>query len=184
MPPLTLSQPGLRAFPVTSAVWRGFAGVVSLALSLALSACGTAHQGPAQHRSQSVPMDQTMLTRVEITMGAGEFQVDGGSTNLMDADFDYTDPASNPAVEYHSTGTRSDLTIREPDGGSSGNDHYKWRLRLNDKANLDVVAKLGAGQANMNLGNLNLRNVELNMGAGQVDMDLRGLPKQSYEVRV
>jgi hypothetical protein len=36
----------------------------------------------------------------------------------------------------------------------------------------------------MNLGRLNLRNVELTVGAGEVDMDLRGQPTTSYSVSI
>ena len=36
----------------------------------------------------------------------------------------------------------------------------------------------------MNLGGLNLRNVELTVGAGEVDMDLRGQPTTSYSVSI
>ena len=46
------------------------------------------------------------------------------------------------------------------------------------------MAKLGAGEVQMNLGGLPLRNVEVNMGAGELKLDLRGNPKQSYDVRV
>jgi hypothetical protein len=50
---------------------------------------------------------------------------------------------------------------------------------------MDIVTKLGAGQARMNLGDLNLRSVEMEMGAGEVEMDLRGrLPSRSYDVRI
>jgi hypothetical protein len=43
---------------------------------------------------------------------------------------------------------------------------------------------MGAGEAQMNLGSLSLRSVEMHMGAGEVKMDLRGNPKRSYDVRL
>jgi hypothetical protein len=49
---------------------------------------------------------------------------------------------------------------------------------------LDVSAKLGAGEAELDLGELNLQNLEVGIGAGQVHVDLRGAPKQSYNVRI
>jgi hypothetical protein len=68
--------------------------------------------------------------------------------------------------------------------GGFGNANNRWDVRLNDGVLMDVVTKLGAGEANMNLGSMNLRNVELNIGAGEVKMDLRGNPKRSYDVRI
>jgi hypothetical protein len=139
-----------------------------------------------QHETKSIPLDKAELTRVDIRMGAGEFTVDGGAADLLDADFDYNVAAWKPEVEYHSTGARGDLSIRQPDNGGSGgtNTQYKWKLKLNDHVGLDIATKLGAGQARMNLGSLSLRNVEVEMGAGQLDLDLRGTPKTSYSVRI
>ncbi|HEU4693342.1 MAG TPA: hypothetical protein VFS23_33495, partial [Vicinamibacterales bacterium] len=45
-------------------------------------------------------------------------------------------------------------------------------------------ARLGAGEAELALGELNLRNLQVGIGAGQVHVDLRGTPKQSFDVRI
>jgi hypothetical protein len=47
-----------------------------------------------------------------------------------------------------------------------------------------VVASLGAGDATLELGGLNLRNVNVNLGAGDVTVDLTGEPKRDYSVSV
>jgi hypothetical protein len=60
----------------------------------------------------------------------------------------------------------------------------RWDLRLNNGVVLDIIAKLGAGEADMQLGDLNLRNLEVGIGAGQVHVDLRGTPKRGYGVRI
>jgi hypothetical protein len=49
---------------------------------------------------------------------------------------------------------------------------------------MDLVVKMGAGEAHLNLGNLNLRSVVFDLGAGEVDADLRGRPKRSYDVQI
>ena len=53
-----------------------------------------------------------------------------------------------------------------------------------DEVPLEVNAKLGAGEAHLDLGSLNLRGVTMDIGVGEVSVDLRGTPKTSYEVRV
>ena len=84
-----------------------------------------------------------------------------------------------------STGSRGDLDITQPDGPSAlGDVDYRWDVRLNDARQTDIVAKLGAGEVQMNLGSLPLRDVEVDMGAGELKMDLRGNPTKSYDVRV
>jgi predicted membrane protein len=47
-----------------------------------------------------------------------------------------------------------------------------------------VVTHLGAGEAHMNLGTMNLRSVEVHMGVGQVELDLRGKPSRDYTVEI
>ncbi len=108
---------------------------------MTLSGCviDVEHAGPVQHSSQSVDLDKAEMARVEIKMGAGELQVDGGSSKLMDADFAYNVPSWKPEVRYESSGFRGELTIEQPHGGSlRSNITYKWNIRLNDKVPMDV----------------------------------------------
>ena len=49
---------------------------------------------------------------------------------------------------------------------------------------LEVTANVGAGEAHLELGRLNLSRVEMNIGAGKVTMDLRGEPKRDYDVQI
>lgn len=125
------------------------------------------------------------MTRVELRMGAGELNVSGGSPKLAEADFTYNVASWKPNVDYHSTGVRGDLLITQPEGsGGFGDTEYRWDVKLNDGVLMDVITKLGAGDARMTIGGMNLRSVELNIGAGEVTMDLRGAPKRSYDVRI
>ena len=152
-----------------------------------LAGCGAEMAGPLQHETKSVPLDKSELVRVDIKMGAGELQVRRGSSmNLMDATFDYNVASWKPVVNYRSTGVRSDLEILQPQSSfATGNTRYDWTLELNDGVLLDVIAKLGAGEAKMTLGDLRLRSVDVSIGAGEVDMDLRGAtPARSYDVRI
>jgi hypothetical protein len=138
-----------------------------------------------QHESAHFDLDKSELTRVELRMGAGDLNVSGGSAKLAEADFTFNVAAWKPNVEYHSTGVRGDLSISQPEGiGGMGDTEYRWDVKLNDGVLMDVVTKLGAGDARLNLGSMNLRNVEVNIGAGEVNMDLRGNPKRSYDVRI
>lgn len=141
--------------------------------------------GPDQHETQSVDLDKAEMVRVEIKLGAGELQVDGGASKLMDADFTYNIPSWKPEVKYTSSGFRGTLRIEQP-GGSRGGSHvnYRWNVRLNDKVPMDVSAEFGAGQARMNLGDLDLRSVRVNMGVGEVRLDLRGKPSRDYSVEI
>lgn len=139
--------------------------------------------GPIEHLQKSIELDKSEMARVELKMGAGKMVVDGGSPRLMDADFEYDIPSWKPTVRYEATGFRGDLSIEQPSSSKSTNNvTYTWNLRFNDKLPLDVSANLGAGEAHLNLGTVNLRSLEVRMGVGEVQLDLRGNPSHDYDV--
>ena len=139
--------------------------------------------GEPVHETKVLELDKSEVTRVELTMGAGELRVTGNSPKLLEADFDYNSPGWKPVVDYHSTGVRGDIQISNS-ASAAIHGESKWNLRFNDSALMDLVVKMGAGEAHLNLGSLNLRSVAFNLGAGEVDVDLRGTPKRSYDVQI
>jgi hypothetical protein len=141
--------------------------------------------GPVQHDTQAIELDKSEMVRVELKMGAGELKVEGGSPKLMEADFGYNIPSWKPVVHYDSSSFRGQLSVEQP-RGAHGGPHvtYTWDLRLNNTVPLDLVTHLGAGEARMNLGTLNLRSLDVNMGVGELRLDLRGSPKRDYTVKV
>ena len=161
------------------------APVVLAALLLTGCAFNVEPTGPEQHETQSVDLDKSEMVRVQIKMGAGELQVDGGADKLMDADFNYNIASWKPVVKYTSSGFRGNLSIEQPSHShAGGNIDYRWNIRLNDKVPMDVEADLGAGQVRMNLGSLDLRSVRMHMGVGEVRVDLRGKPTRDYTVEI
>jgi hypothetical protein len=141
--------------------------------------------GPLQHDTQSIELDKAEMARVEIRMGAGELNVAGDSPRLLDADFTYDNSALKPIVKYIPSSFRGRLSIEQPNVHSADSDaRYEWTLHLNNQLPLDVVTNLGAGNADMNLGSLNLRSVEVHMGVGNLDMNLRGNPQRDYDVEI
>lgn len=166
---------------------RALLGVASLAGVFLLTGCdiNIDHGGPVQHDTQSIDLDKSEMVRTEIKMGAGELQIDGGSPKLLEADFDYNIPKWKPTIRYDASSFRSNLRIEQP-SGTHGGSHmtYKWNLKLNDKVPMDLSLDLGAGEARMNLGSMNLRSVQVNMGVGEVTLDLRGKPASDYNVNI
>ncbi len=157
---------------------------------LALTGCNASVEtstvpGTLEHDTQAIELDKAEMVRVEMRMGAGELNVGGGSSRLLDAEFEFDRPASKPVVRYQASSFRGLLTIEQPNvHGSGAGSHYAWKLRLNNGVPMDVITHLGAGNAEMNLGDLNLRGVEVHMGVGNLDMDLRGDPKRDYNVEI
>jgi hypothetical protein len=142
--------------------------------------------GPLQHESRRIERDAAERVRVSLHMNAGELRVTGGSPKLMEGDFTYNMAGSKPDVRYRGTGAFGDLTVEEPSIGRAhvGNHGYTWDLRFSNEVPLDIKVQFGAGEAWLDMGSLDLRNVDVEMGAGQVQMDLRGSPKRDYGVRI
>ena len=156
-------------------------------LFLVLAGCAghVVVHGPLEHATQAIELDKSEMARVEIHMAAGELNVQGGSPRLLDADFTYGSSALKPIVRYTPSSFRGQLTIEQPNVHIAvGGSRYEWKLRLNDSLPLDVVTHLGAGNAELTLGGLTLRSVELHMGVGNLDMDLRGNPQRDYDVQI
>jgi hypothetical protein len=160
--------------------------VLVAASLLLLAGCNVKFaRGPVEHFQKSIALDKSEMSRVEVKMGAGELHITGGSSKLMDADFEYDIPSWKPTVHYDASSFRSELLIEQPShSGVANNSHYRWDLRFNDEVPVDLVAHLGAGQANLNLGTMNLRSLEIHIGVGQVELDLRGKPSRSYSVEL
>ena len=154
---------------------------------MALSACGfhNTPSGPEQHESRSIELDKSERVRVELNMHAGQLNIRGGAQKLMDANFAYNVAAWKPEVVYRTTGTAADLIVEQRGPTSStGKTKNTWDLRFNDKVPIDFRARFGAGEGRLDLGDLNLRGVDIEMGAGTLVLDLRGNPTQDYSVRV
>jgi len=142
--------------------------------------------GPTQTENRTVPLDKSELVRVELKMGAGDLNVRGGSSQLMDADFTYNRPRLKPEVHYDATSLRGNLLIEEPSHTShtGSNMKYRWDLRFNDEKPIDMYVNFGAGEGRLELGTLSLRSLNVNMGVGELRVDLRGTPKNSFDVTI
>ncbi len=119
-------------------------------------------------------------------MGAGELKVTGGALQLARADFTYNVDSWKPEVTYHTTGGASDISIDQPGGSHThiGDTKYNWDIVAANDIPLELSAHLGAGEARLNLGSMEMRRVEVEMGVGELHMDLRGAPKHDYDVHI
>ena len=151
---------------------------------LLLTGCvvGRIPTGPTQYDSRAIERDNSTQVSVNLEMGAGDLKVGTGTSKLAQTYFTYNVPAWKPIVEY-STG---ELTIRQPGHSRShlGNVKYEWDVRLGRQIPLNLRVHFGAGEAQLDLGSLDLRDVEVEMGVGQMRMDLRGDPSHDYAVHI
>jgi hypothetical protein len=154
---------------------------------LALAACQFDHEatGPLQEEPVSVDLGNTERANLELDMGAGEMNVRGGASKLLEGRFEYNVPAWKPELHTSDIGSHATITIRQPEYAHlGGSRRYIWDLQLNNRVLLDLALRCGAGKAQLDLGDLDLRSVDVQMGTGQVDLDLRGKPSRDYDVNI
>ena len=164
--------------------FRSFGAAVGCLAALAAAACEIETRD-VKTVTRSVELDAAASVAVDLEMGAGELHVAGGSAKLMDASFRFNHPSWEPVVDYQSADGHARLRVKQPDSSMSfGRTENSWDLRFNDALPIDLTTHLGAGQATIAAGTLNLRSLEIHHGAGELDLDLRGAPRQSYDVRV
>jgi hypothetical protein len=157
---------------------RGIALLALVAILFAVSGCdGGARVGALRTETETVELGGADSVRVEIEMGAGELEVSGGASELLEASFTYNVAELKPEVEMR--GDR--LFVRTPDvrvGIESLWDatdyRYEWDLRLNDDVPMEMEVGVGAGRSDLRLGTLNLTVLEVTRGAGEVYVDLSG----------
>lgn len=138
-----------------------------------------------QTRQIDIPLKGAEYANVGVDVGAGELKLHGGATQLIDGEVSSNRPGFTPAIRDSMNGEHAVVNIRDhSEHGWGGGGHTTWDLALSDRAILDLSVHFGAGQAQLRLGDVDLRALEVNMGAGQVDVDLRGNPKRDYEVKI
>jgi len=159
---------------------------VLLAAVVSVAGCQIEAPGPVRYESQSIDRDNSERVRVNLEMGAGNLRVRSGAGKLLQADFSYNVPSWKPEVRYTSAAGHGNLTVIQPESGHAhlGKTRNEWDLDLTREVPLDVRVRFGAGEARLVLGDLLLRDVDIEMGVGKLEMDLRGHPQRSYEVRI
>lgn len=157
--------------------WVALSVVAPLLLSLAACTGMVEAVHDPQTVSESIEVGEAELIKAEIHMPAGNLEVLSGAKKLVEGDFTFTSPHMRPEVSYDETGFRGRLNIRASGrrGGILGRQHNnRWTVRLNKETPLDLSIKMGAGEGDLELAGLDLRNVEVDIGAGTVDLDLAG----------
>jgi hypothetical protein len=136
-----------------------------------------ARVGDLQTETETVELGDAESVEVEIEMGAGELDVSGGASELLDATFTYNVEELNPEATF----SNGKLVVRHDDvkegiGTLFDLDDYRneWDLRLNEDVPMEMSIDLGAGRSSLAVGGLALTSLVVNAGAGNVDLDVSG----------
>jgi len=154
--------------------------IAGFALWLGLIACGllnTTRVNELKTETQSIKMQSASTARVQIEFPAGELTVQDGAASLMDADFQYNIDNWKPQVQYSENGALGELLVHPPQGSQFpvGDKLINtWKLMLGNDIPMDLSITTGAGNSELNLGNLDLTTLNIEAGAGTTHIDLDG----------
>lgn len=130
--------------------------------------------GPPGHDTQSVDAQGAKSVSADVNMPAGEIILSGGSSHLLDADFQYTSGYEKPNVTYEVSGGHGQLdVVQNSHGPEFGSRDDEWTLRFGNVP-LDLKLNLGAGHNDIRLNGMSVSHLEIHIGAGQLDLDLTG----------
>jgi hypothetical protein len=151
-----------------------------LTLGLAIMACNGVRlsQGTGEVRTETQSVDAGGATSasVDIEMGAGKLDVQGGANSLMDGTFRYNVDSWKPQVSYSTNGSQGDLVVSQPTSEVAivGTQVNEWSLMLNGSIPLDIKVHTGAGGSVVDLSSLELSGLNVETGAGTTDINLSG----------
>src|SRR5216683_154425 len=133
------------------------------------------YSGDLQHQSRTVDRQGAKSVNVSLETSAGEFNISGGSSHLLDADFKYSGSYETPRVEYNVSDGVGHLSISQDDTSTHfGTTHNDWNLRFSNDVPLELKVEMGAGRGHLRLRDMPVTRLDMSMGAGQVDLDLTG----------
>jgi hypothetical protein len=163
-----------------------FAG---LALWLAMVGCGllTTSVGDLRTESQTINLDSATSAHVQIEFPAGELNVTGGASNLMDASFRYNVDDWQPQVQYSEDGAQGKLIVDQPgDARIPVGDQLinEWEIQLSESVPMNLVIRTGAGNSQLDLGRLDVTSLRVETGAGVTTVNLDGNWQHDVDVSI
>jgi hypothetical protein len=159
--------------------------VLAVAL-ISLTACSKGKlSGPVITETKKGSIAKSEMLDAKVKMPAGELFITGTPTDEVTAQFDYSSGGPGPNFKLDTTSFRARAVIDMPqDVESLSFEKNTWRVQIPEKVTTDLDVNIGAGEANLKLGTIDLRKVTLHMGAGKVVADFTGDPKRDYEIEL
>jgi hypothetical protein len=130
--------------------------------------------------SQTIELGGAKEVQAKIEVPTGRLKIDGGAVKLLDANFNYLKSDGKPVIAYDVKDGHGHLDLSQPNDSHIRmlNSHNAWDLRFADDVPLNLDITVGAGQGDLDLRGLDVRDLTLNFGTGELTADLTG-PRKS-----
>jgi len=150
----------------------------------AIAACDV--ESDLKVKNETVELGAAESVDIEIDMGAGELNLEGGAAALMEGSFRYRFERRIPEVEYSTFAKKGKLLVRERRrrGIQFGGGRTKWDIRLNNQVPMDIKVDLGAGESRLDLRDFQVKRLDIDMGVGALMLDLGGERGSDLDVKI
>jgi hypothetical protein len=137
-------------------------------------------------RTKTVDLGEAESVDVELNMGAGELNLEGGASALLESTFVSRYERRIPEVTYSVFGKKGKLSIRERrrSGIHFGGGKNRWDIRLDNRVPMDMKIDLGAGETDLDLRGFQIQRLDIDMGVGAMTLDLSGERGRDLDVKV
>lgn len=134
------------------------------------------------HDSKTIDLQGATSVIASLNVGAGELDLSGGASHLLESKFDYNEVEGAPEVKYYTSGTTGNLSVEQRHEGGIhwGNESNHWELKLADDTPMELTVKMGAGEGDLHMQGLQLTRLQVEMGAGELNLDLSGPWKKDF----
>ncbi|VDG96945.1 Uncharacterised protein [Lysinibacillus sphaericus] len=125
----------------------------------------------------TIPKNNAKSLSVNINFDAGNLDIQGGSTNWLDASFEYKNKKSLPKVKYDEKGDIGVLTVNaesEIFSFNRSNQNNHWDIQLNNDIPIDLDVDMGVSKAKLNLNEIQLNKLTIDGGVSDSTIDLGG----------
>ncbi len=178
-----MKNPAHGQYPIFSLLLFFFYSIVSVNAQVLV------HNDDNQTYTESKTVERSNATfvNVQISFLGGRMNVAGGSNELMNAKFGYSEMKWKPGVEYEVKNKIGNLKVSMPDAGDdihmNDDNINEWNIRLNNDILLDLSIRLGGGEGDYDLSQLKMNSLEIKLGGGKLNIDLRNasLPKLDFK---
>jgi hypothetical protein len=109
---------------------------------------------------------------VEVEYGAGELEVRPAAEGMLyNMELRYDEERAEPVVEFDADARRLVLGAHSRGGSGRIREGSTARISLTDRVPLDLGLHFGAGEANLDMGGLRIRNLDVETGASQTKIE-------------
>ena len=165
-----------------------FSKVESLSLLIAVLLPATLLAGQVKHETLNVPPEGAKRVEVSVEFGAGEIRLNSGDIqNVVEMEVVYDTRKIDFDHEYQVSNGVGDLMLESSHGDSDDidTDDHKWDMTLSQNYPLRLDLDMGACEAEMDLGGLQLEEFTLNVGAASAEIDFSSPnPIRLKEIRI